>query len=323
MSGVHVPDEVIRDVVATVESLHKRTHLSRVWLLSLVGIRPNRYHRWRGSLQVTAQPEQPRQCSWEILPEEHEAILAYHDAVVRDGRRVSHRVLTYEMIDNDIAACSTSTTYRVLKTSGRIPSRQPTETQKGTGFVQPITLHDHWHIDISYLWEFGYRAYLISVLEGKSRYVLHHRVMKSMTTGDVELVLQRAREMYPEARPSLVSDNGSQFLSNQFKGFIADCGYEHRRTSVSYPQSNGKMERQFRTTKEELRLRSIIDHDDLTVQITDVIDYYNKKRLHSALGYVTPADVLQGRADLIMHQRRAKLDEARARRKQVNSQLFN
>lgn len=144
-----------------------------------------------------------------------------------------------------------------------------------------------------------------------------------MTTGEVELVLQRTRERYPEARPSLVSENGSQFLSNQFKGFIADCGYEHRRISVSYPQSNGKMERQFRTTKEELRLRSIINHDDLTVQITDVIDYYNTKRLHSALGYVSPADVLQGRADLIMHPRRAKLDEGQARRNQVNSQLFN
>lgn len=149
MSGVHIPDEVIRDVVATMESLHKRTHLSCIWLLSLVGIRPNRYHWWRGSLHVTTQLEQPRKCSWEILPEENEAILAYHDAVVRDGWRVSHRVLTYEMIDNDIAACSTSATYRMLKTFGRIPSRQPTETQKGTGFVQPITLHDCWHIHIS------------------------------------------------------------------------------------------------------------------------------------------------------------------------------
>jgi transposase InsO family protein len=118
-------------------------------------------------------------------------------------------------------------------------------------------LHGHWHIDISYLWEFGYRAYLISVLEGKSRYVLHHRIMKSMTTGDVELALQRAREIYPEARPSLVSDNGSQSH--------ADCGYEHHRTSVSYPQSNGKMERQFRTTKEVVWMRSIIDDDDLAV----------------------------------------------------------
>lgn len=74
------------------------------------------------------------------------------------------------------------------------------------------------------------------------------------------------------------------------------------------------MERQFRTSKEELRLRFIIDDDDLTVQIAYVIDYYDTKRLHSAIGYVTPSSVQQDRPALIMNRRRAKLDEARARR---------
>ncbi|GMV52845.1 MAG: hypothetical protein D8M52_00355 [Chlorobi bacterium] len=144
MRGVHLPGEVLRDVVATVESLRERTRLSRRLLLSWVGIEPSRYQRWRqASFQAANRREQQRPCSWKILPQEQEAILAYHDATIREGRRLSHRVLTYEMIDNDIAAYSTSTTYRVLSTAGRISSRMSTETKKGTGFVQPRRLHDH------------------------------------------------------------------------------------------------------------------------------------------------------------------------------------
>lgn len=91
------------------------------------------------------------------------------------------------------------------------------------------------------------------MLDGYSRAILHHRVLESMGTGDVELVMQKAMEMYPEARPRLITDNGGQFVSNQFKGFLAYNGFTHARTSRNYPQSNGKVERQFRTIKEMLR----------------------------------------------------------------------
>ncbi|MBV6463455.1 MAG: hypothetical protein OKBPIBMD_00887 [Chlorobi bacterium] len=120
-----------------------------------------------------------------------------------------------------------------------------------------------------------------------------------------------------------MSDNGSQFVGIQFKGYIADCGFEHRRPSVCYPQSNGTMKRQFRTTKEELRQRSIIDVDDFTEQISNVINDDNTKRYHSAPGYVTPLDVVQGREDRIKHQRREILDEAQGRRKQKKHKYSN
>ena len=323
MSGVHTPEEVCRDVVTTIERLHIRTGLSRRLLTQWVGIQPSRYHRWR-KVEYTTTPDAPAKiCSWELLDEERQAVLAYHTEVIRDGRSVGYRTLTYEMLDNDVVACGESTVYRILHEAGRLSRRAQDPSKKGAGFEQPQNVHEHWHIDISYLWEFGHKAYLVTILDGKSRYVLQHQVLNSMTAGDVEMVLQRAFERFPNASPCLISDNGSQFIGNQFKGFLADCGFTQRRTSVNYPQANGKIERHFRTTKELLRQRSIIDRDDLVQHIDEIVEYYNNHRYHTALGFITPVDAFCGREHIIKQQRRQKLDDARFRRKHVHSTLFN
>jgi putative transposase len=83
----------------------------------------------------------------------------------------------------------------------------------GSGFVQPLTGHEHWHIDIYYLNIKGTFYHLCSVLDGCSRYIVHHEIRKSMTESDVELVMQRAKEKYPEVRPRIISVNGPQFIA--------------------------------------------------------------------------------------------------------------
>jgi len=66
---------------------------------------------------------------------------------------------------------------------------------------------------------------------------------------DVEIILQRAREKFPDAKPRIISDNGPQFIAKDFKEFIRISGMTHVKTSPYYPQSNGKLERYHRTTK--------------------------------------------------------------------------
>jgi len=72
-----------------------------------------------------------------------------------------------------------------------------------------------------------------------------------MKEPEVELVIQRARERYPEATPRIISDNGPQFIARDFKTFIRLCGMTHVRTSPYYPQSNGKIERWHKSLKSE------------------------------------------------------------------------
>jgi len=72
-----------------------------------------------------------------------------------------------------------------------------------------------------------------------------------MKEADIEMILQRAKEKYPEARPRIISDNGPQFIARDFKEFIRISGMTHVRTSPFYPQSNGKIERWHKSLKRE------------------------------------------------------------------------
>ena len=162
-----------------------------------------------------------------------------------------YRRLTYMMIDADVVAVSPSSVWRVLGQAGRLRKWNQTPSKKGTGFVQPLTPHEHWHIDISYINIHSTFYYLCTVLDGASRYIVDWTLRESMTEPEVEVLLQRAKEKFPEARPRIISDNGPQFIAKDFKTFIRISGMTHVRTSPYYPQSNGKIERWHKSIKSE------------------------------------------------------------------------
>ena len=84
-----------------------------------------------------------------------------------------------------------------------------------------------------------------------------------MTEAEVETIIQRARERFPGERPRIISDNGPQFIAKDFKEFIRICGMTHVRTSPYYPQSNGKMERWYKTLKGEcIRVKTPLSLED-------------------------------------------------------------
>jgi transposase InsO family protein len=204
----------------------------------------------------------------------------------------------------------------VLKQAGRIGPFNGSPSRKGSGFVQPLTAHEHWHVDISYINICGTFYYLCSVLDGMSRFIVHWEIHESMTEPQIELILQRAREKFPDARPRIISDNGPQFIAKDFKQFIRICGMTHVRTSPYYPQSNGKLERFHKTLKSEcIRPQTPLSLDDARRLVDGYVRHYNTVRLHSAIGYVTPADKLAGRERDIFANRDRKLAAARETRR--------
>jgi ribosomal protein S27E len=90
----------------------------------------------------------------------------------------------------------------------------------------------------------------------------------------------------------------------------------HVRTSPFYPQSNGKIERWHKSVKSEaIRPRTPLSLEDAIEIVAAYIEYYNEVRLHSAIGYVTPKDKLEGREEEIFTARDQKLESAREERR--------
>ena len=221
------------------------------------------------------------------------------------------------MLDANLVAVSPSSTYRVLSQAGLLKRWNDGRTsRKGAGFQQPLEPHAHWHVDMSYLNIAGTFYYLCTVLDGYSRYIVHWEIRESMTEAAVEIVLQRAKEAYPDVHPQVISDNGPAFIARDFKEFIRLCGMTHVRTSPYYPQSNGKLERWHQSLKREcLRPKTPLTLDDARRLVAGYVHQYNTERLHSAIGYTTPWDTLQGGAEQIFAERDAKLAQAREARR--------
>jgi transposase InsO family protein len=90
------------------------------------------------------------------------------------------------------------------------------------------------------------------------------------------------------------------------------------RTSPYYPQSNGKLERWHKSLKSEgIRPFSPASLEEARRRVAAYVEHYNHVRLHSAVGYVTPADQLNALEKVIFDERDRKLEEARARRQQA------
>ncbi len=244
---------------------------------------------------------------------EKQKIIEFYREHSTDG----YRRVSYLMLDKGLVAVSPATTYRVLANAGLLKRWNDIKTtSKGKGFAQPPKPHEHWHIDVSYLNICGTFYYFIGILDGCSRYVVHWDIRESMTEADLTLVIQRARELFPGTHPRIISDNGLQFIAKDFKEFIRVAGMTHVRTSPYYPQSKGKLERFHRTIKHEcIRPKTPISLENAKRIVKEFIETYNNHRLHSAIGYVTPVDKLNGKEEEMFTTRDAKLEAARSGRK--------
>ena len=282
--------------------------------LRWIGISTSKFHDWRQRYgHVNEHNAWVPRDHW-LTEDEIMRICNFARAHCDDG----YRRMTFMMLDADVVACSPSSVYRVLKKAGLLSGQTPNVTKKGTGFVQPLKAHQEWHVDVSYLNIAGTFYFLCSVLDGYSRFIVHWDIRQMMEEKDVQSIILKAREKFPDARPRIISDNGPQFIAKDFKEFIRIMGMTHVRTSPYYPQSNGKIERFHKTIKGEcIRVMVPLSLDDAQRLVTDYVEHYNHARLHSAIGYVTPNDKLLGNDPAIFAERDRKLTEARERRKQI------
>jgi putative transposase len=303
-----VPPDTRDEVVDFVKKWSEKTEISKSKMLTWGGIGPSKFYDWTDRYGKANEHNGQVPRDFWIEDWEREAIVKFHSEHPLEG----YRRLSFMMLDKNIVCVSPSTTYRVLKQAGVLDNRSLKPSLKGTGFVQPLKPHAHWHTDVSYINISGTFYYLASVLDGYSRKIVSWEIRESMKESEIELVIEKAKEQYPDARPRIISDRGPQFVSRDFKDYIRLSGMTHVKTSPFYPQSNGKIERMHRTLKETcIRPRSIDSKEEAHKAVLEFVRKYNTERLHSAIGYLTPEDKLAGRETEIHTLRDSRIEAAR------------
>jgi len=159
---------------------------------------------------------------------------------------------------------------------------------EGLNVVHPDQV---WVADITYIrlrWEFVYLAVIMDVFTRRVRgWYLGRNLDQTLTLTSLRRALEDGRQ--PEIHHS---DQGVQYAATEYVETLQAHGIAISMAEVGEAWQNGYAERLVRTIKEEeVDLSEYEDYTDAYQQIGQFLeDVYNHKRIHSALGYLTPVE---------------------------------
>jgi putative transposase len=317
-----LPAALQQQVHAEVEKTKARSGWSKAKALSALGIARRSYYRWlKEEAWSKAKPVRPVQ-PYEALSEEKSAVKRY--ALAHPELR--HRELAWRMVDEDVAYLSPSTVYRLLKTENLVCPWRRRRKRRRAEEEKAQRPNERWATDLMYLQVAGRQYFYIGFIDEYSRYLVHQELLRSMDGPSVSLAaaaalatLPKGADGLPVDRPEMRTDNGSGYVSWEFRQVLREHGMTQQRIRPHCPEENGLMERSNRTVREALEEEA--EPEDVLEaerQLSRIQRRYNEERLHSALGYLRPVDYYRGNPAVLHEARRQKLQQARHRRKEAN-----
>ncbi|MGH7928581.1 MAG: IS3 family transposase, partial [Candidatus Binatia bacterium] len=182
---------------------------------------------------------------------------------------------------------------------GQAPRRKIRTTNSQHGYrrypnlVQNLSItrpHQVWVADITFVRLAHSFVYLAVIMDVFTRRICGWHLSHSL---DQSLTLQALQMALQEATPEIHhSDQGGQYAATAYVNLLNDAAVAISMAEVGEAWQNGYAERVIRTIKEEeIDLSDYQDFHDAYPHIGRFLtDVYNRKRIHSSLGYLTPAE---------------------------------
>lgn len=194
---------------------------------------------------------------------------------------------------------------RLLRQMGLLAvSQKPRLSQAGVGAsVFPYLLrgrviervHEVWAIDITYVRLRGGFAFLVALLDWRSRFVLAWALAPGLDTLYCLRVLEAARAAAGCAAEIMNSDQGSQFTSAEWIAAVEALGLAVSHDGRGRALDNVIVERFWRSVKyEDIYLRDYATLREARSGVGAYIEFYNWERPHQSLECRTPGEVMKG-----------------------------
>lgn len=231
----------------------------------------------------------------------------------------NHRELSYRMIDEDVAYISSSSVYRILRDNNLIVLKgKRSRPDKWNPHEKLSNPDDLWQTDLMNISYKGRDYYTLSYIDVFSRFIVYNELLTSMTGDTIKNATEEAFRITGKKPKSIQSDNGSCYISQEYKTCISKFKIDSRYIHPHCPNENAEIERYHRTLRELVNPDEAENFDDLYKLIKEQVYYYNYKRYHSAIGFITPHDKYTGKAEKIFFERTKKLQIAKERRLKEN-----
>jgi transposase InsO family protein len=238
-----------------------------------------------------------------------------HDTTVRDaiqrlalanGRHRGYRLITFQLRQEGLVV-NHKRVLRLMRQDNLLCLRQrpfvPPTTDSRHGWpvvpnlargMQPNELDQLWVADITYIRLLEQFVYLAVILDAFSRRVVGWAMADHLQASLAIDALKMAIEQRKPAPGSLIhhSDRGIQYACSDYTELLAAHDITPSMSRVGNPYDNAKAERFMRTLKtEQIDGTLYRDLRHARADIGTFIDkIYNTRRLHTALGYRTPAE---------------------------------
>lgn len=205
----------------------------------------------------------------------------------RQGLKVNHKRVLRLMRDKNLL-CRARKAFRATTDSSHSLTRYPNLTR---GLV-PYRTDQLWHADITYIRIVNSFVYLAAIIDGFSRKVVGYGLGRSLSADLAIAALIDAISKRNTDNLIHHSDQGIQYCSYDYVKILKCYDIAISMSGKANPYDNAKIESFFRTLKvEEVYMFDYETYSEVLGRIPYFIEeVYNKKRLHSSLGYMPPEE---------------------------------